>query len=88
VRSKDPGVGIALVHYGCERNVARGTDDGRAGELVRPGDPRRLRPRQVGKPMISSFDLHLRAEKKSPKMIRTYLEAMQWMAAEYPIPSA
>jgi hypothetical protein len=25
-------------------------------------------------PMVSSFDLHLRAEKKSPKTIRTYLE--------------
>jgi hypothetical protein len=28
-------------------------------------------------PMIGSFDLHLRAEKKSPKTIRTYLEAAQ-----------
>lgn len=26
-------------------------------------------------PMIRSFDLHLQAEKKSPKTIRTYLEA-------------
>jgi hypothetical protein len=29
-------------------------------------------------PMASSFELHLRAEKKSPKTIRTYLEAAQW----------
>jgi site-specific recombinase XerD len=38
-------------------------------------------------PMISSFELHLRAEKKSPKTIRTYLEAAQWFAAEYLIPA-
>jgi site-specific recombinase XerD len=38
-------------------------------------------------PMISSFELHLRAEKKSPKTIRTYIEAAQWLAAEYLIPN-
>src|SRR5712691_3382944 len=38
-------------------------------------------------PMIGSFELHLRAEKKSPKTIRTYLEAAQWLAAEYLIPA-
>ena len=38
-------------------------------------------------PMIGSFDLHLRAEKKSPKTIRTYLDAAQWFAAEYLIPA-
>jgi hypothetical protein len=38
-------------------------------------------------PMVSSFDLHLRAEKKSPKTNRTYLEAVQWFAAEYLIPA-
>lgn len=27
-------------------------------------------------------ELHLRAEKKSPKTIRIYLEAAQWFAAE------
>ena len=37
--------------------------------------------------MIDSFDLHLRAEKKSPKTIRTYLEAAQWFAAAYLIPA-
>jgi len=37
-------------------------------------------------PMVNSFDLHLRAEKKSPKTIRTYLEAAQWFAAEYLAP--
>jgi integrase/recombinase XerD len=39
-------------------------------------------------PMVSSFELHLRAEKKSPKTVRTYLEAAQWFAAAYLIPSA
>jgi site-specific recombinase XerD len=38
-------------------------------------------------PMVNSFELHLRAEKKSPKTIRTYLEAAQWFAAQYLIPS-
>jgi hypothetical protein len=38
-------------------------------------------------PMIDSWDLHLRAEKKSAKTIRTYLEAAQWFAAEYLIPA-
>ena len=38
-------------------------------------------------PMVSSFELHLRAEKKSAKTIRTYLEAAQWFAAEYLIPA-
>jgi site-specific recombinase XerD len=38
-------------------------------------------------PMVNSFELHLRAEKKSPKTIRTYLEAAQWFAAEYLIPA-
>ena len=34
-------------------------------------------------PMISSFELHLRAEKKSAKTVRTYVEAAQWLAAEF-----
>jgi integrase/recombinase XerD len=38
-------------------------------------------------PMVSSFELNLRAEKKSPKTIRTYLEAARWFAAEYLIPN-
>ena len=38
-------------------------------------------------PMIDSFELHLRAEKKSPKTVRTYVEAAQWLAAEYLIPN-
>ena len=37
----------------------------------------------VLRPMVDSFELHLRAEKKSPKTIRTYLEAALWFAAEY-----
>jgi hypothetical protein len=38
-------------------------------------------------PMIDGWDLHLRAERKSAKTIRTYLEAAQWFAAEYLIPA-
>ena len=38
-------------------------------------------------PMIDSWDLHLRAERKSAKTIRTYLEAAQWFAAGYLIPA-
>jgi len=37
--------------------------------------------------MIDSWDLHLRAERKSAKTIRTYLEAAQWFAAGYLIPA-
>jgi hypothetical protein len=35
----------------------------------------------VLQPMVSRFELHLRAEKKSPKTIRTYKEAEQWLPA-------
>jgi site-specific recombinase XerD len=38
-------------------------------------------------PMIDSWDLHLRAERKSAKTVRTYLEAAQWFAAGYLIPA-
>jgi site-specific recombinase XerD len=41
----------------------------------------------VLQPMVRSFELHLKAERKSPKTIRTYLEAALWMAAEYLIPN-
>jgi integrase/recombinase XerD len=37
--------------------------------------------------MIDSWDLHLRAEKKSAKTIHTYLEATQWLAVGYLIPA-
>ena len=43
--------------------------------------------RGILQPMVSSFELHLRAEKKSPRTIRTYTEAAQWLAAEHLIPS-
>lgn len=33
--------------------------------------------------MSESFELHLRAERKSDKTIRIYLEAALWFAAEY-----
>jgi integrase/recombinase XerD len=38
-------------------------------------------------PMIDSWDLHLRAERKSAKTVRTYIEAAQWLAAEYLLPN-
>jgi site-specific recombinase XerD len=34
-------------------------------------------------PAISSFKLHLNAEGKSPKTVRTYVEAVQWFAAAH-----
>ena len=37
--------------------------------------------------MIDSWDLHLRAERKSAKIVRTYLEAAQWFAAGYLLPA-
>ncbi|MFC3998150.1 hypothetical protein ACFOVU_19650 [Nocardiopsis sediminis] len=35
---------------------------------------------------IASFELHLHAEKKSDKTVRTYREAAQWMAAAHLLP--
>ncbi len=37
--------------------------------------------------MIDSWDLRLRAEKKSAETTRTYLEAAQWVAAGYLVPA-
>ena len=37
-------------------------------------------------PLIDSFELHLAAEKKSPKTIRTYIEAAQWFAGAHLLP--
>lgn len=37
--------------------------------------------------MIDSFELHLRAERKSDNTIRTYVEAALWLAAEYLLPA-
>ncbi|MEV2277794.1 tyrosine-type recombinase/integrase [Nocardiopsis sp. NPDC049922] len=39
-------------------------------------------------PEIDSFELHLNAEKKSPKTVRTYCEAAAWMAATHILPAA
>lgn len=38
-------------------------------------------------PMIDSFELHLCAEHKAAKTVRTYIEAAQWLAAEHLIPA-
>ena len=39
------------------------------------------------RPMTDSFDLHLRAERKSPKTNRIYVDAVLWFAAAYLIPA-
>jgi integrase len=60
---------------------------------------RETTPRKIGRgyernldagvlqPMVGSFELHLRAEKKSPRTIRTYIDAARWLAAGYLIPA-
>jgi len=52
------------------------------GQKVGRGYRRNLEAGPLG-PMVASFDLHLRAERKSPKTVRTYVEAALWLAAEY-----
>jgi len=59
---------------------------GESPKKVSRGNPRNLDAGSF-QPMVDSWDLHLRAEKKSPKTVRTYLEAAQWLAAEYLIPA-
>jgi hypothetical protein len=46
---------------------------------------RQRKPLDAGgfQPEISSFRLHLAAEGKSAKTVRTYTEAVQWFAAGY-----
>ena len=52
--------------------------------------PRRRRPKPldagVFAPEIGSFRLHLAAEGKAPKTVRTYTEAVAWFAAAHLIP--
>jgi hypothetical protein len=38
-------------------------------------------------PMIGSFDLHLRAEHKSPKTITVYTDAATWFASAFLVPA-
>lgn len=51
------------------------------------GTARTRRPKDLRagafQPAINSFTLHLNAEGKSPKTVRTYAEAAQWFAAEH-----
>ena len=53
-----------------------------------PPRPRRRKPLDAGPfaPEIGSFRLHLAAEGKAPKTIRTYTEAVAWFAAAHLIP--
>ena len=48
---------------------------------------RRVKPLDAGPfaPEIGSFRLHLAAEGKAPKTVRTYVEAVAWFAAAHPI---
>jgi hypothetical protein len=50
--------------------------------------PRYRQPKQLDagsfQPQISSFRLHLAAEGKAAKTIRTYTEAVAWFAAHLP----
>ena len=50
--------------------------------------PRRRKPLDAGPfaPEIGSFRLHLAAEGKAAKTVRTYTEAVQWFAAAHLIP--
>jgi integrase/recombinase XerD len=48
----------------------------------RPRQPKILKAGPFA-PVISSFRLHLNAEGKSPKTVRTYVEAVQWFAAAH-----
>jgi integrase/recombinase XerD len=47
--------------------------------------PRRRKPLDAGtfQPEIGSFRLHLAAEGKAAKTVRTYTEAVQWFAAAH-----
>jgi hypothetical protein len=38
--------------------------------------------------MIRSFQLHLNAESKSPKTVRTYVKDAQWFAAARLVPAS
>ena len=55
---------------------------------VQQSRPRRRKPLDAGPfaPEIGSFRLHLAAEGKAPKTVRTYTEAVQWFAAAHLIP--
>ena len=47
--------------------------------------PRRVKPLDAGPfaPEIGSFRLHLAAEGKAPKTVRTYVEVVAWFAAAH-----
>ena len=53
-----------------------------------PPRPRRRKPLDAGPfaPEIGSFRLHLTAEGKAAKTVRTYTEAVAWFAAAHLIP--
>jgi integrase/recombinase XerD len=57
---------------------------------VLPPCPRHRKPLDAGPlaPEIGSFRLHLAAEGKAPKTVRTYTDAVAWFAAAHLIPHA
>ena len=59
---------------------------GESPKKIGRGYERNLDPGQF-QPMNDSWDLHLRAERKSAKTIRTYLKVAQWFAGGYLIPA-
>jgi hypothetical protein len=67
---------------------SRGARDDHPPMPVQQPRPRRRKPLDAGPfaPEIGSFRLHLAAEGKAPKTVRTYTEAVQWFAAAHLIP--
>ncbi|HUK68932.1 MAG TPA: hypothetical protein VLW50_09320, partial [Streptosporangiaceae bacterium] len=55
---------------------------------VPPPRPRRRKPLEAGPfaPEIGSFRLHLAAEGKAAKTVRTYTEAVAWFAGAHLLP--
>jgi hypothetical protein len=59
----------------------------RKSKIMAAPEPRFRQPKQLDagglQPEISSFRLHLAAEGKAAKTVRTYTEAVQWFAAAH-----
>ena len=55
------------------------------GKIMTASQPRSCQPKQLDagclQPEVSSFRLHLAAEGKAARTVRTYTEAVQWFAA-------
>ena len=74
---------------GCPAAAGRAAGrDERPPENIPQPRPRRRKPLDAGPfaPEIGSFRLHLAAQGKAAKTVRTYAEAVQWFAAAHLIP--